>query len=218
MRVLLIHPKLENNFYDDVKLPPLGVAYIAGVLREAGHEVSILDANRVKNQMVAVQKAVSHFSPDIVGLSVSTALMGIALKIGTMIKEKNPHIKTIFGGVHTTLFPKDVAKEFAVDYVVYGEGERTIVELVDNIQNSKRLDDVLGIALGEVFPSDDYKKAESLRRAKREGHVEAYYRYRVNEYLTVSPDLQVIWNPYGKDASGGDETVIVGGIRSQVDF
>lgn len=80
-----------------------------------------------------------------------------------------------------------------------------------------REDDVLGLAAGQVFPSHNYKKANSLR-AKTEGHFEAYYSFKVNKHVTLSPDVQVIWNPYGKDAANGDDTIIVGGLRSQIDF
>lgn len=81
-----------------------------------------------------------------------------------------------------------------------------------------RNDDVVALAFGQIFPSDDYKKADASRRAKLENHLECYYNYRVNGHLSLSPDLQVIWNPYGKDATNGDSTIVVGGLRGQVDF
>lgn len=81
-----------------------------------------------------------------------------------------------------------------------------------------RSDDVFGLAIGQVIPSRDYKKADTSRRGRTEGHAEAYYRIQVNPHIAVSPDVQVIWNPLGKDAPLGDDTIIVGGVRSQVDF
>ncbi len=81
-----------------------------------------------------------------------------------------------------------------------------------------RSDDVLGIAFGQIFPSGDYKDAGSNLNADAEGHVELYYSYKCNDHLTVSPDVQVIMNPYGGDATNGDNTIVVGGIRAQVDF
>jgi len=81
-----------------------------------------------------------------------------------------------------------------------------------------RENDTLGIAIGQAAPSDKYKDAGSNLNAKDEGHLEIYYNYVMNEHLTLTPDLQVIWNPYGKDASNGDDTIVVGGVRGQVDF
>jgi len=80
-----------------------------------------------------------------------------------------------------------------------------------------RDNDVFALAIGQAIPSSDYKNAGNLN-AKSEGHFEAYYSYVVNDHLTLSPDIQVIWNPYGKDATTGDDIIIVGGLRGQVDF
>lgn len=80
-----------------------------------------------------------------------------------------------------------------------------------------RPDDVLGLAFGQIFPSRKYKSANDLQ-AKTESHFECYYNFKVNDHLALSPDLQVIWQPYGKDAANGDGTIVVGGLRGQVDF
>ncbi len=78
--------------------------------------------------------------------------------------------------------------------------------------------DVLAFAVGQVVPSNDYKKSNSALSAKTEGHLEAYYRIQVNKYLSLSPDFQYIWNPFGKDISGDTNGIFVGGMRAQVDF
>ena len=86
----------------------------------------------------------------------------------------------------------------------------------------RRDNDVLAFAVGQVVPSRDYKKAgESLdpcRKAKTEGHLEAYYKIFVNKYLSISPDLQYIWNPFGKDVADDTGGIFIGGMRAQVDF
>jgi len=80
-----------------------------------------------------------------------------------------------------------------------------------------RQNDIFGIAFGQVFPSEDYKKANNLK-ANPEEHLEAYYNIKVNDHLSVSPDLQVLWDPYGQDATNGNETIVIGSVRAQVDF
>ncbi|MDD3345613.1 MAG: carbohydrate porin [Candidatus Omnitrophica bacterium] len=77
--------------------------------------------------------------------------------------------------------------------------------------------DVFGFAVGQIMPSDDYKKANNLS-AKTEGHLEAYYNIHINDHLSVSPDVQYIWNPYGKDVASNTGGIFVGGLRAQVDF
>ncbi|MCK5493304.1 MAG: carbohydrate porin, partial [Candidatus Omnitrophica bacterium] len=81
-----------------------------------------------------------------------------------------------------------------------------------------RDEDVFGIAFGQIIPSGDYKDVVSNLKADPEGHMELYYSYKVNDYLTISPDVQLVMNPYGGDAANGDNTIVIGGIRGQVNF
>ncbi|MCK9614663.1 MAG: carbohydrate porin [Candidatus Omnitrophica bacterium] len=80
-----------------------------------------------------------------------------------------------------------------------------------------RENDVVAFAVGQIFPSDDYKEATG-RLGKTEGHLEAYYKIYCNKHLSVSPDFQYIWNPFGKDIADDTDGVFVGGMRTQVDF
>ncbi|MDD2688957.1 MAG: carbohydrate porin [Candidatus Omnitrophica bacterium] len=77
--------------------------------------------------------------------------------------------------------------------------------------------DVLAFAIGQALPSGDYKKYYGYT-AKPEGHLEAYYRIFVNKYLSLSPDFQYIWNPFGNDVGDDPNSIFVGGMRAQVDF
>ncbi|MFH0917649.1 MAG: carbohydrate porin [Candidatus Omnitrophota bacterium] len=80
-----------------------------------------------------------------------------------------------------------------------------------------RSGDTVGIGFGQIIPSNEYKKSGSWQ-AKTESQLECYYNFKVNDHLSLSPDLQVIWKPYGKDAANGDGTIVVGGLRGQIDF
>lgn len=81
-----------------------------------------------------------------------------------------------------------------------------------------RSEDVSALAFGQVFPSDEYKNQDSSRKADPENHLEWYYNWRVNDNFHLSPDLQVIWNPYGGDAVNGNDTILAGGLRAQIEF
>jgi len=146
MRILLIHPKREDAIFEDVRLPPLGVAYVAATLRAAHHEVQILDANLENEQFPAIRSKLGAFSPDIVGVSVVSQLLKTALKIAAFIKNIEAGTAVVFGGVHPTLFPEAVAADKNVDYVVHGEGEDTVVELGDRIEKKQEPEGVLGTA------------------------------------------------------------------------
>ncbi|GAB1401382.1 hypothetical protein MASR1M68_02930 [Elusimicrobiota bacterium] len=78
-------------------------------------------------------------------------------------------------------------------------------------------DDVFALAYGQIVPSSDYKEVNGLN-GETENHIEIYYKWQVNDYLSISPNFHVIENPFGKDASNGDSTIFVGGIRTQISF
>ena len=158
-RTLLIYPKLECALFKDVKLPPLGIAYIAGVLRKADHEVKLLDGNILKDQLKDIKKAVIEYSPGIVGISASTSVMRVSMEIAQLVKDIDKNIKIMMGGVHPTLFPKNVIHGPCVDYVVYGEGEETVLELIEAIREKKEQQNILGV----VYK----KKREIIKNAPR---------------------------------------------------
>lgn len=78
--------------------------------------------------------------------------------------------------------------------------------------------DVWSFAVGQATPSGDYKKSNTSLNAKSEGHFETYYRIHLNDHLSLSPDFQYIWNPFGKDVATDTDNIFVGGMRAQVDF
>lgn len=82
--------------------------------------------------------------------------------------------------------------------------------------------DVFAFAVGQAIASKDYKEAgaglDPARSARPEGHLEAYYRIHMNDHLSISPDVQYIWNPFGKDVVEDRGGIFVGGMRAQVDF
>ncbi len=83
--------------------------------------------------------------------------------------------------------------------------------------------DRIAAAFGSVMPSDKYKEYGGTDlKADDEYHAEAYYYWRVNEYFSFSPDLQVIWNPFGNDyvvnSQRRDQAITVIGCRGHLDF
>lgn len=83
-----------------------------------------------------------------------------------------------------------------------------------------RPDDVIGFAIGQIFPSNEWNDASSDTYGRGEGHIESYYKCQLNECLSISPDFQIIWNPYGvgKSSEGDNDTIFVYGMRGQLDF
>lgn len=149
MRVLLLHPARSDTIDRLIRLPPLGLACVAGALRAAGHEVRILDAAVLPRWKTDLDALLSAWRPQAVGISASTAVAGPALALAAKVKERDPAVAVILGGVHATLFPAEVLREGAVDFAVHGEGEQTAVELLAAIPGHGPMDRIPGIAFRE---------------------------------------------------------------------
>lgn len=130
MKILLINaPVTVSNVHARLS-PPLGLAYIGAALRREGHAVTALDLNVSGLNVKRVKGVVEYEHPDIVGISAMTETYLNGLTVAASVKEIDPSITVVMGGAHPTILPEEVLSEDAVDFVVVGDGERTMVELV----------------------------------------------------------------------------------------
>jgi anaerobic magnesium-protoporphyrin IX monomethyl ester cyclase len=136
VRVLLVHPPwpdtTRTNFKRRVSgvLPPLGIASIAAVLEQDGHDVRILDAFAEHLTLGAIVSWVSANGPfDVIGISCVTVMAFNAYKIARHVKDEFPDTMVVLGGAHASQLPEESLGVQAVDVVVRGEGEETMREL-----------------------------------------------------------------------------------------
>lgn len=140
MRVLLLFPPMlgEERYGKLAKggsyLPPLGLAYIAAVLEQAGHKVEILDGSVGQITTDELAGEIMRRKPGFVGISAQTPTYYRAIKCAEIIKQVDPAIATSFGGPHPTALPAETAREKSVDFVVVGEGEYTTRDLVNALE------------------------------------------------------------------------------------
>jgi anaerobic magnesium-protoporphyrin IX monomethyl ester cyclase len=162
MKVLLINP--PQTFYPGSEQPagnlPIGLMYIAAVLQKADVKVEILDAFmagtfrktgdalNVGMPFEQIKQEIEAKTPDIIGISGPfTCQIENALKLSNLAKEVNPKILTVMGGPHVTLVPQQFLEEAKnVDVAVIGEGEYTMLEVVQAFEGKKQLSQVQGIA------------------------------------------------------------------------
>ena len=123
---------------------PTGILYLAACAREAGHEVKAIDgALCALPQML---REINSYNPDFLGISVVTMLWHHAKLLITEAKKQNPNLFIAVGGPHpTALMEKSLQECSELDAIVYGEGEQTIVELLNALEKRKSLADVRGI-------------------------------------------------------------------------
>jgi anaerobic magnesium-protoporphyrin IX monomethyl ester cyclase len=67
------------------------------------------------------------------------------LEMAKIARQANPECITVFGGIHPTIFPDDVILNKEVDFVCMGEGEYTILELIQTIEKNEKFDKIQGI-------------------------------------------------------------------------
>lgn len=136
MKILLVNaPVTVSNAHAHLS-PPLGLAYIGSALMEAEHRVSAIDLNVSGLNLSRIAGIIQRERPDVVGISAMTETITNGLAVAQTIKEVAPETIIVMGGAHPSILPLEVLAEDAVDYVVVGEGERAMVELVSALGGS----------------------------------------------------------------------------------
>ena len=158
MNILLIDPPFYRFFNYYNRYFPLGLSYLASSLKEAGHQVTIYDADCNKNSkgmdytrlpekyriylkelrnpenpiIKEISETLIEYQPDVVGITVMTPKAASAFTIASLVKKYNKNCHVVFGGPHATLKSDEILKNTKdVDFVVNGEGETVLLELVN---------------------------------------------------------------------------------------
>lgn len=133
-KILLITPPYHSGVVEAAGTwLNLGFVYIAGSLRKAGYEPEIYDAMSYFHGYDEIRKRIEDSMPDVVATTAITASIYDALEILKLTKKVNQKIVTALGGIHPTFCWKEILKDnhSIVDYIVRGEGEVALPELLD---------------------------------------------------------------------------------------
>jgi len=143
MKVLFIIPRSLNpkQMYKEY---PLGVGLIGTSLKNRGVQVSIFDQNVEGGNEQDVLNLVRKFVPDIIGFSLMTPNYPVAKSLIRNIKIEFSNILIISGGIHTTIFPKDLLIDGS-DIAVCGEGVQSMLHIVDYFQKKISFDKLPGV-------------------------------------------------------------------------
>ncbi len=110
-------------------VPPLGIAYLASIIRKHDFEVNIIEANALNLSMNEAVSLSKKFEPDFIFLSSFFSTVDATLKLSSMLK-KLFSVPLIVGGSDPTARPEEYIKHF--DIVAIGEGENTILDILKN--------------------------------------------------------------------------------------
>jgi len=212
MKILLINPPhiQKRGLYPKLIFQPIGLAYIAAVLEREKHNVSILDAlglgwNKVteldsNRQLIGltyeeIAGHIKNISPQIVGISVPFTIQAeSAFSVASLVKKVDNKIITILGGAHITSHPLDCLTNPNVDFIVMGEGETPVVNLINALKTNslKKLKEISSLGFKQkgalkinlrqppftdldslpfparhLLPMDEYFKASQAMRTGR---------------------------------------------------
>ena len=165
--------------------PPLGLAYIAAVLKENGYKVAIYDMHITVANPEDVIKEYRKTKPKIVGITSTTPTYPNAVIIAKLLKAWDNNIVIIVGGVHVTSLPAESLEICAFDYIAIGEGEQTMLNLANAlIRKNGKPKDVKGLAFKDS--SDNYIFTQPIDKAKNLD----YLPYPARELLDIDKYFQ----------------------------
>ena len=191
MKVLLIQPPFNRLKGLGWTTYPLGLGYLAAVIENAGHQCLIYNcelkapgeigpaaprhidrfhnhrhyiealANSEHHVWQEVGQVLKEFAPDFIGLTLASQTFDSGLKIASIAKELFPNVSIVAGGPHATALPEDVLADENIDYLVLGEGETALLELLKQFETGNLALEKIpglcgktkdGIHIGELGP------------------------------------------------------------------
>lgn len=160
-KVLLINaPVIHNPIAHRNTYFPLALLSIATFLKQDRIDATVLDAGNhfaqehfgpaelaeyVKGSLI---ERVAATKPDVIGIgAVFSGAFGALRDFAQGIKASFPHIPIVIGGIHATIFAREILEQYEyIDYVILGEGEYSFLQLVKRITSGNTVDDIDGLA------------------------------------------------------------------------
>jgi len=124
-----------------MKYPDIGLGYLASYMERNRHEIRLLDGIAESFTLANIRTQIEEFNPDVIGFALFTHKVFDAEEIARQAKEINPKVRIVAGGAHATALPRRTLLEFShIDFVVSGEGELTLNELISAFEQEKNGD------------------------------------------------------------------------------
>ncbi|MEW6170180.1 MAG: radical SAM protein [Candidatus Omnitrophota bacterium] len=169
MKILLVDPPVEQivafNPFKEGPAFSLGLLSIDSYLRKYGYDNIELE-NYFACDWNDIEERLKISNPDIVGISCTTDSRGFCWHLANLAKKNNPKVKVILGNVHATFFPTQIIEHHSVDFCVLAEGEITMLELIQAVENNTiDYSNILGLAWRDSKTGKIYinEKRELLR-------------------------------------------------------
>lgn len=177
MKVLLINPHYPGWIVNKEFILPLNLLYLAGALKAAGHSPEILDLNVYKPWLKGddsvsslycqslIENKIADSKPGLIGIGcMFSGSFPVVLEYTQKIRKRFPGIPIVIGGIHPTLYSTQILQNCgSIDYVVLGEGEESLAQLVKALENGESFNPA-GI---EKIEGITYRQSGNVMTTKR---------------------------------------------------
>lgn len=142
-KLLLVNPRVGEG----AKYPPLSLVWLAAYIEKHGYNVEIIDAHALEMRDEDLIEHIVQSEPSFCGFTFMTPQADYVAGLIKKIKQIQPKIILLAGGVHVSTVPEDfLTKCPEVDYLIVGEGEATLLELMEFVIQGKDTENIQGIA------------------------------------------------------------------------
>jgi radical SAM superfamily enzyme YgiQ (UPF0313 family) len=143
MKVLLVNPPIRE--WAKPNCFPEGLGILASCLKKAGHDVEALDINAHRYTKEKVVEIIGKSDYDLIGMGGLITVYGYMGWFADICKQLHPGKPVILGGNAVTPIPHLIMKNTRADIACIGEGEETLVEVADAIENKRPFKGIPGI-------------------------------------------------------------------------
>ncbi len=171
-KILLIYPPLPMiaRYGKGIEkigaaLPPLGLLYLGAALEQAAYEVKVHDSDLLNSTLTDILTQVKAYGPNFIGIYCNTSNYHRVVEYADSLKTISA-APICLGGPHPIIEPEKVLANRSIDFAVLGEGEITIVELLNALNRGSDLRQVMGIGFkpraGEIVINSRRELIEDL--------------------------------------------------------
>ncbi len=148
MRIVLIQSPHTEAAWNSQSFPPLGLLYLAGALSPYPQfDVRIIDAGAEGLGIEQTAGRALALRPDLVGVSITSRNFEDGRALLALIRQRAPGVRTLFGGIHATLFDDLLLRESPwLDYVIRGEGEEAFAQLCLRLHDNAPVRGIPGLS------------------------------------------------------------------------
>lgn len=156
MNILVVNLSLRPS--SPVKMFPIGLGYIMTSMRQAGYEFDVLDIDGHRHSDAQVESHIRSKSYDVVLMGCIVTGFRYVQDLCAVVRDCHPHARIIVGNSVASSIADTLLACTDVDIAVLGEGDETVVDLLDAIESDRALDSVSGICFlrdGELHATPD---------------------------------------------------------------